>query len=301
MSFSTPDYLPTMPRFGHVALAGRPNVGKSSLLNALMGTHLAMVSPKAQATRIPTNGVITDAETQLVLIDLPGLLDPAYLLQKSMRQLALDALTQVDLVLHLHPAADAPAPPFVDLVPDAPPFRAAVLPVYTKGDLVNFARRQRLSEETIVTSAQDAPSVQRLLTRIRALLPEGAFRHDADDIGTQPVRFFVGEYLREAAFEELGEEVPYSFAAEVDEFREDRKPVYIRATLYIERESQKGIVIGHKGATLKKIGAHARIRLEELLGEAVYLETWVKVLPKWRRSATALARFGFPVPDDEIS
>ena len=134
---------------------------------------------------------------------------------------------------------------------------------------------------------------------MRTLVPEGPFRHDVDDIGTQPVRFFVGEYLREAAFAELGEEVPYSFTAEVDEFREGRTPVYIRATLYIERESQKGIVIGHKGATLKKIGAHARVRLEELIGEPVYLETWVKVLPKWRRSATALARFGFPVPEDE--
>jgi GTP-binding protein Era len=292
-----------MPRFGQVALAGRPNVGKSSLLNALLGTHLAMVSPKAQATRIPTTGVITDDDTQLVLIDLPGLLDPAYLLQQSMRKMALEALTTVDLVLHLHPAADAPAPPFAQLVPDAPPFRARVLTVYTKGDLVSSARRQRLTEteEAIVTSAEDANSIQRLLGKIRGLLPEGPFRHDVDDIGTQPVRFFVGEYLREAAFAELGEEVPYSFAAEVDEFREDRTPVYIRATLYIERESQKGIVIGHKGATLKKIGAHARARLEELIGAPVYLETWVKVLPKWRRSATALARFGFPVPDDEKS
>jgi len=290
-----------MPRFGHVALAGRPNVGKSSLLNALMGTHLAMVSPKAQATRIPTTGVITDDDSQIVLIDLPGLLDPAYLLQQSMRQMALEALTKVDLVLHLHPAADAPAPPFHELVPDAPPFRATVLPVYTKGDLVSFARRQRLTETdgAMVTSAEDAKSIQRLLAKVRGMLPEGPFRHDADDIGTQPVRFFVGEYLREAAFAELGEEVPYSFAAEVDEFREDRSPVYIRATLYIERESQKGIVIGHQGATLKKIGAHARARLESLIGEPVYLETWVKVLPKWRRSATALARFGFPVPDDE--
>ncbi len=301
MWFSTHDYLPPMPRFGHVALAGRPNVGKSSLLNALLGTHLAMVSPKAQATRIPTSGVITDDETQMVLVDLPGLLDPGYLLQQSMRQMALDALTQADLVLHLHPAADAPAPPFRDLVTDAPPFRAPVVVVYTKGDLVSSARRQLLLQEAPVTSAQDQPSIQRLLEKIRTLLPEGAFRHDVDDIGTQPVRFFVGEYLREAAFTELGEEVPYSFAAEVDEFREDRKPVYIRATLYIERESQRGIVIGHKGATLKKIGTHARLRLEELLGEAVYLETWVKVLPKWRRSATALSRFGFPVPDDEKS
>lgn len=294
-------FSPMPTRFGHVALAGRPNVGKSSLLNTLLGTHLAMVSPKAQATRLPVSGLLTDGETQIVLVDLPGLLDPGYLMQERMRHLALDALTQVDAVLHLHPADEAPMPPFKELVPDAPPFRAAVVPVYTKGDLVTLEQRHALGREALVTSTGDAKSIARLVERMRTLVPEGPFRHDADDIATQPVRFFVGEYLREAAFEELGDEVPYSFASEVDEFREERKPVYIRATLFVERESQKGILIGHKGATLKKIGAHARTRMEALLGEQVYLETWVKVLPKWRRSAQALARFGFPVSDSETS
>lgn len=286
-------------RFGHIALAGRPNVGKSSLLNAILQTPLAMVSPKAQATRIPVTGIHTEGDTQIVIVDLPGLLDPAYLMQKSMRQMALDALRTVDVVVHLHPAPEAPAPAFIDLVPDAPRFNARILPVYTKGDMVPAARRAELSATAVVTATDDPASIRNLLARIRTLLPEAPFRHDPEDIGTQPVRFFVGEYLREGAFNELGEEVPYSFAAEVDEFRENPKPVYIRATLFIERESQKGILIGHKGATLKKIGAHARGRLESLLGEPVYLETWVKVLPKWRRNATALARFGFPVPDDE--
>ena len=128
--------------------------------------------------------------------------------------------------------------------------------------------------------------------------PEAPFEFDPEDIGTQPLRFFVVEYLREAAFELLGEELPYSFTAEVEEFREQKRPVYIRVNLYVERESQKGIVIGHKGETLKRIGTHARERLEELLGEKVYLECWLKVLPKWRRDPAALARFGFP-PSEE--
>ncbi len=210
------------------------------------------------------------------------------------------ALRDVNVVVHLHPATEAPAPDFGSLVPDAPPFTARVLTTYTKSDLVSPARRHDLNQgASCAVSVSDPVSIRGLIARIRAMLPEAPFQHDPEDIGTQPVRFFVGEYLREAAFAELGEEVPYSFAAEVDEFRENPKPVYIRATLFIERESQKGILIGHKGATLKKIGAHARERLEVLLGERVYLETWVKVLPKWRRSATALARFGFPVPEDE--
>ncbi|MEO5826102.1 MAG: GTPase Era [Gemmatimonadales bacterium] len=292
--------MPT--RFGVIALAGRPNVGKSSLLNAIIDTPLAMVSPKAQATRIPVTGIHTQGDTQIVIRDLPGLLDPAYLMQKSMRAMALEALRDVNVVIHLHPATEAPAPEFATLVPDAPPFTARVLTTYTKSDLVSPARRHDLNQgASCAVSVHDPASVQSLIARIRAMLPEAPFQHDPDDIGTQPVRFFVGEYLREGAFAELGEEVPYSFAAEVDEFRETPKPVYIRATLFIERESQKGILIGHKGATLKKIGAHARQRLEVLLGERVYLETWVKVLPRWRRNATALARFGFPVPDDEKS
>jgi GTP-binding protein Era len=135
-----------------------------------------------------------------------------------------------------------------------------------------------------------------LLARIRERLPERTFEFDPEDVGTQQLRFFVVEYLREAAFELLGDELPYSFTAEVEEFREDRQPVYIRVTLFVERESQKGIVIGRSGKTLAAIGAHARRRLEELLGSPVYLDSWVKVLPNWRRNPAALTRLGFPEP-----
>ncbi len=288
-----------MSRFGRIALAGRPNVGKSSLLNAILGTHLSLVSPKAQATRLPVQGIVTTDDAQIVFVDLPGLLDPAYLMQRSMRQLAIDALPRVDVILQLHPASEAPAPPFRDLVPDAPSFRAPVIVVYTKADLLPQAERATLPDGASVTAINDPASIEALLAHLRALLPAGAFQYPADDIATQPMRFFVTEFLREAAFEALEDELPYAFAAEVDEYRDSPKPIYIRVTLFVERESQKGIVIGQGGRTLKRIGTHARTRLETLLGEKVYLETRVKVLAHWRRNAHALTRFGFPVPEPE--
>jgi GTP-binding protein Era len=289
-----------MKRFGRVALAGVPNVGKSTLLNSILGTHLAIVSPKPQATRLPVTGLRTEGGTQFVFHDLPGLLDPEYLMQERMLHSAQEVLRDADLVLHLHPAADAPAPPFERVARLDVPVSAPVLTVYTKADLVAPAARERLAATAgAVVSALDEASVAALLARIEALLPEREFEFDPDDVGTQPLRFFVTEYLREAAFDLLGDELPYAFNAEVEEFREAERPMYIRVTLFIERESQKGIVIGKGGQTIKALGSHARARLEELTGSPVYLDLWVKVLPKWRRSAAALARFGFPASDME--
>ena len=283
-----------MPRTGHVALAGAPNVGKSSLLNVLVGQHLAIVSPRAQATRLPVVGLRTEGDTQFVFHDLPGLLDPAYLMQSRMRALALEALERMDLVLHLHPASDAPAPPLTRLAGLTAPLVAPVLPVYTKGDLIAPARRAELEREALVVSADPKTGISALLRGVRERLPEGEFAYDPEDVGTQPLRFFVVEYLREAAFEQLEDELPYSFTAEVEEFREAERPVYIRVTLFVERESQKGIVIGAGGRTIKAIGTHARGRLEELIGAPVFLDSRVKVLPNWRRNPAALSRFGFP-------
>ena len=283
-------------RTGHIALAGAPNVGKSTLLNTLVGQHLAIVSSKPQATRLPVTGIRTEQDTQYIFHDLPGLLDPGYLLQTRMRELALDTAVRMDLVLHLHPASDAPAPPFEQLARLDAPIPVPTLIVYTKGDLLQPERRAILEREAVVVAAADDGSVEKLLQRIRTLLPEREFEFDPEDIGTQPLRFFVVEYLREAAFELLEDELPYSFTAEVEEFREVERPMYIRVTLFVERGSQKAIVIGHGGKTIKALGAHARSRLEELIGAPVYLDTWVKALPNWRKNGPALARFGFSAP-----
>ena len=288
-----------MSRFGRIALAGEPNVGKSTLLNAILGTHLAIVSPKPQATRLPVTGILTEDDTQIVFHDLPGLLDPRYLMHERMVAIARELLGEVDLILHLHPAAEAPAPPFERLVAAERRVAAPVVVVYTKADLVSPAARTALAERALVVDARDRASVHSLVSTIRERVPEGTFEYDEDDIGTQPLRFFVVEYLREAAFELLGDELPYAFTAEVEEFRENESPMYIRVTLFVERDSQKGMVIGKGGQTIKALGTHARARLEALTGSPVYLDLWVKVLPKWRRSAAALTRLGFPVSETE--
>ncbi len=282
----------SMTRFGRVALAGRPNVGKSSLMNALVGEPLSMVSPKAQATRLPVVGIRTEGEAQIAFHDLPGLLDPSYLLQSRMVGVALKELAQADLVLHLHPASEAPAPPLASLLPPEAKVPRKQITVYTKVDLV--PDRAEVSDDGVFVSAAQGTGLDQLLNRITDLLPEGDWEYPADDLGTQPLRFFVVEYLREAAFQYLEDELPYAFTADVEEFQENRDPVYIRATLYVERDSQKRILIGTQGRTIKAIGQHARERLEGLLGSRVYLETWVKVLPRWRQSADLLTRLGFP-------
>jgi GTPase len=284
------------PRTGHIALAGAPNVGKSTLLNALVGHHLAIVSPKPQATRLPVVGIRTEGDTQYIFHDLPGLLEPAYLLQQRMREVALDTARRMDLILYLHPAPEGPAPRFEELAGLTEPLPVPTLTVYTKGDLVPPDSLATLQADAPVVAAGWEQSLEQLLVLVRSFLPERDFEYESDDIGTQPLRFFVVEYLREAAFALLGDELPYAFTAEVEEFREAERPIYIRVTLFVERESQKGIVIGRSGATIRAIGAHARARLEDLLGAPVYLDCWVKALPNWRKNAAALTRFGFAAP-----
>jgi len=283
----------TTTKCGTVAIAGRPNVGKSSLLNALIGQPLAMVSSKAQATRLPTGGLRTDGATQVVFQDLPGLLEPAYLLHERMLAAATEVLEAADVILHLHPAPEAPAPPFREVSGAAIRPRVPIVLCYTKVDLLEPARRASLGAEAQAVSAVTGEGIDRLVATLEGLLPEGPWRFPPDDIGVQPVRFFVTEYLREAAFELLSDELPYAFTATVEEFREDAVPVYIRAELFVERESQKKILIGAGGRTIKALGRHARLRLEGLLGCRVYLETRVKVLPRWRQSPELLSRFGF--------
>ncbi len=284
-----------MTRCGVVALAGRPNAGKSTLLNALVGEPLAIVSPKPQTTREPVRALISDDTTQIILVDPAGLLDPAYALQRAMLRQAQVAIEDADLVLHVHPVNEGRVPELASELPPGTKLRAPVMTVVTKVDLGGGDARTRGRADARFVSATTGEGIQDLLAAIRAQLPEGPFLYSADDVGTQPLRFFAAEFVREAAYAELEQEVPYSLAVVIDEFRESETPVYIRATLAVERDSQKPIVLGKGGRTIKAIGTAARKRLEAMLDARVRLELWVTVWPRWRKDPAALARLGLPL------
>lgn len=280
-------------RCGTVVLAGRPNVGKSTLLNALVGEHLAIVSPKPQSTRLPVVGLLTKDDAQFIFTDSPGLLEPEYRLHEAMRAAALRAIADAEVIAYLHPLAEYPAPPLAHVAQLERAPQAPIVPVYTKADLVSPSARPPVRPPEIVVSAVTGQGVEEFLAALRTHLPESPFHYDPDELATQPMRFFAAEFIREAAFEQLHEELPYSVACEIDEFREGAEPVYIRAVLYVERESQKGIVIGEGGRTIKALGAAARAKIETLLGQRVFLDLHVKVLPKWRRHDPSLKRLGY--------
>jgi len=282
-----------MPRCGTVALAGRPNVGKSTLLNALVGEHLAIVAAKPQSTRVPVVGLLTRDDAQFILTDSPGLLEPEYRLHETMREAAVRTIADAEVVAYLHPLADAPAPALADVAKLEHAPRAAVVTVYTKADLVAPSERPAVQPSDVVLSAVTGEGLDALLVALRAHLPEGPFHYDPEEIATQPLRFFAAEFVREAAFELLHQELPYSIACAIEEFRESASPVYIRATLFVERDSQKGIVIGEGGRTIKALGQAARAKIETLVGQQVYLDLHVKVLPRWRRDGPSLQRLGY--------
>lgn len=276
-----------MTKCGTVVLAGRPNVGKSTLLNRLVGEHLAIVSPKPQSTRVPVVGLLTKDDTQYIFTDSPGLLEPEYRLHEAMRSAAVRAIEDAEVIAYLHPLDEYPAPPLQTVAKLERAPRAPILTIYTKADLVSAPA------DVLAVSALSGAGIDTMLARLRDALPESPFHYDPDELATQPMRFFAAEFIREAAFEQLHEELPYSVACEIDEFREGAEPVYIRAMLYVERDSQKGIVIGEGGRTIKALGAAARAKIEALLGQRVYLDLHVKVLPKWRRDEPALRRLGY--------
>src|SRR5690348_10727286 len=287
--------MPSSPtRCGTVVLAGKPNVGKSTLLNALVGEHLAIVSPKPQSTRLPVVGLLTRDDTQFIFTDSPGLLEPEYKLHETMRAAALRAIADAEVIAYLHPLSDFPAPPLASVARLEKPARAPVLTVYTKADLVPPSDRPTvLPSDGVVVSAVRGEGVEQLLEVLGAALPESPFHYDPDAMATQPMRFFAAEFVREAAFELLHEELPYSVAVEIDEYREAQEPVYIRAVIYVERASQKGIVIGAGGRTIRALGEAARAKIEALLDSHVFLDLHVKVMPKWRRRPASVKRLGY--------
>ncbi len=291
-----------MTRSGIVTICGKPNAGKSTLLNRLVGQKLSITSPKPQSTRERVVGIRTVDNVQMVLLDTPGLLEPEYALQHAMRAASLRALDDADVIVYLVDAAGGPPPPLDHSAQLRGAPRAPVLTVLNKIDAIASRQRDALiadAPSAICISALTGEGVDVLIDHLAALLPESPLLYPEEDVGTQSLRFFASELIRETALEQLDQEVPYSVACEIEEFREERRPVYIRAVMYVERESQKRILIGHRGARIREIGQVSRQKIEALVDAPVYLDLWVKVLPNWRRDRKALRRFGFTLPDEE--
>lgn len=293
-------------RAGYVGLIGYPNAGKSSLLNRLLEQKLSIVTSAAQTTRERVVGIDTRDDVQMIYVDTPGLVDPKYLLHRSMLQTVLETIPDVDVVVLILDGTSEP-PEFAEEVLDALRRRPGnIVVAINKMDRAESAAADALERWSHATlnapavriSALSGEGVPELRTQVAERLPRSPFLYPADEISTQPVRFFVAELIRETVFELYSEEIPYSATAKVEEYREERRPLYIRATVFVERPTQKGILIGRGGSAIKELGRLARAKIEEFVGVPVYLDLWVKVIPRWRRDPLALSRLGFKVPPD---
>lgn len=293
-------------RAGLVALVGFPNVGKSSLMNRLVEQKLSIVTPLAQTTREKVLGIDTRDGVQMVFVDTPGLVDPRYLLHRAMMREATEVISDADVVVLLVDAQHGP-PELRDdvlaLLHRAPRLTVVankidVASAESRGRIGEWARRE-FGAEVAEVSAETGEGVEELRARVAERLPASPFLYPEDDLSAQPVRFFVAELVRETIFELFEKEVPYSTAVKVEEFRESDTPVFIRAVIFVERPTQKAILIGAGGQAIKRLGQAARMKVEEFVGAPVYLDLWVKVLPKWRKSPLELQRLGFTLPDAE--
>ena len=295
-------------RAGYIALVGRPNAGKSTLMNRLIGQKLSIVTSKAQTTWQRVTGIRTTETAQAVFLDTPGLLLVKDLLQRGLLEEALEAIREADVIVLLVDATDplddrekagikealalSSAPVFVVInkIDEASPEDIAVAAQWAETELGAEARG---------ISALLDRGVEELWTELAQALPEGPFLYPVDDIASAPVRFFVAEFIRETVFEQFREEVPYSVFAVVEEFREDQDPVYIQANLFTERNSQKRILVGDKGRAIRELGRVSREKIQEFIDRPVYLDLWIKVLPNWRRKRQHLGQLGLRVPAED--
>lgn len=289
-------------RSGHVVIIGRPNVGKSTLFNALVGERLSIATPKPQTTRNNVLGILTTPRVQMLFLDTPGLLDPHYRLQEAMHRQIQNALQEVDVLLAIVDAANFESSFDSDVRKALEGVDVPVVIALNKIDLIGADQVDRgLSslrsaievQEILPVSAARGDNLPQLRSVLEAMLPPGPKYYPDDMLTEQPERFFVAELIREEIFLKLRQEIPYAVAVRVDEFREDRPKIYIRAEVIVERDSQKGIVIGAKGKTLKTIGKNARQKIETFLASPVYLDLHVKVMENWRKKDTALRGLGY--------
>ena len=288
-----PADAPTGPephRAGVVALLGRPNAGKSTLLNALLGQKLAIVTAKPQTTRSRILGVLTLKDAQLLLIDTPGLHEAARPLNRALNAIAEEVAEDCDVALLLLDPRTPWDAAHAALREGLGRRGTPLLVVATKADL----GLPPPPEAQLAISASTGAGLEALLARVVALLPESPPHYDPDTVTDRTLRFLAAEEIREAVFEELEEEVPYSVAVEIEAFDESRPDgVRIRATLWVERDSQKGIVLGQGGRKIKAIGQRARRAIEALLDGPAHLSLWVKVDPRWARKPRRLKALGY--------
>jgi len=285
---------------GFVSIIGKPNVGKSTLMNAMVGENLSAITSKAQTTRHRIMGVITTDNFQMVYSDTPGILEPEYELHKSMMAFVNSSLEDADIILFVVDLMDKyDDEKIIDVLNE---IDSIVILVINKSDLNKGSRLKDkidywsliLPDREIVTvSALNDENVNELLEKIKTHLPIHPPYYPKETLTDKPEKFFASEIVREKIFENYKQEVPYSTEVEIESFKEEADIIRIRAEIFVERKSQKGIIIGKKGEALKKVGTEARKDLEKFFGKKIFLETFVKVAENWRKNERQLKRFGY--------
>lgn len=301
MRFFVCNQVENMHKAGFVNIVGNPNVGKSTLMNALVGERISIATFKAQTTRHRIMGILNTDEMQIVFSDTPGVLKPNYKLQESMLNFSESALTDADILLYVTDVVEQPEKnsDFVEKV------KAMNIPVFVLINKIDLSNQQTLEQlvelwketipqaEIIPISAQAKFNVDYLLKRIKELLPDSPPYFGKDQWTDKPARFFVTEIIREKILLYYDKEIPYAVEVVVEQFKEEAKMIHINAVIYVERDSQKGIIIGKQGRALKKVASEARKELERFFDKTIYLETFVKVDKDWRSSDKELKNFGY--------
>ena len=290
-----------MHKAGFVNIVGNPNVGKSTLMNRLVGEKISIITSKSQTTRHRIKGIVNTDEYQIVFSDTPGVVKPSYKMQEYMLEVAKSALIDADIILYVTDVVEN-IEKNMDFVEKVSKSKVPVLLVLNKIDLTNQEKLEALYDkwkelipraEIFPMSAKENFNVDNLYKRIVELLPEGEAYFPKDDLTDLPARFFVNEIIREKILKNYDKEIPYSVEVEVEEFKEEYKRINIMAVIYVERTSQKGIIIGNQGEALKKVGTEARLDIEAFFGKKVFLNLYVKVLKDWRNKDSELKNFGY--------
>ena len=290
-----------MHKAGFVNIVGNPNVGKSTLMNQLVGEKISIATFKAQTTRHRIMGIVNTEDMQIVFSDTPGVLKPNYKMQEMMLQFSESALADADILLYVTDVIEKPEKN-TDFLEKVAKMQIPVILLINKIDESDQKTLVALVEkwhgllpkaEILPISAKNKFGTDVLMKRIKELLPESPAYFDKDQLTDKPAKFFVSEIIREKILRYYDKEVPYSVEVVVERFKEDEKKIHINAVIYVERDSQKGIIIGHQGQALKKVSTEARKSLEKFFDKRIYLETFVKVDKDWRNSQKELGNFGY--------